>query len=110
MSEPVSSSVSVEELAEEFLERQRQGQRPTVAEYLERYPHLAEEIQAFFPTLGLIEAFKPRSPRSGSLHPASVEKRFMGPSSRAPTNTDTNNRFAYGPWGCSRLRATSARG
>src|SRR5262252_5584284 len=61
MSEPVSSSLSVEALAEEFLERQRQGQRPTVAEYVERYPHLADEIQAFFPTLGLIEAFKPRS-------------------------------------------------
>jgi hypothetical protein len=61
MSEPVSSSLSVEELAEEFLERQRQGQRPTVAEYLERYLHLADEIRAFFPTLGLIEQFKPRS-------------------------------------------------
>jgi hypothetical protein len=61
MSEPVSSSLSVEELAEEFLERQRQGQRPTVDDYAERYPHLADEIRAFFPTLGLIEEFKPRS-------------------------------------------------
>jgi serine/threonine protein kinase len=61
MSEPVSSSLSVEALAEEFLERRRQGQRPTVAEYLQRYPHLADEIRAFFPALGLIEEFKPRS-------------------------------------------------
>ena len=61
MSEPVSSSLSVEALAEEFLERRRQGQRPTLAEYVERYPHLADEIRAFFPALGLIEEFKPRS-------------------------------------------------
>jgi WD40 repeat protein/serine/threonine protein kinase len=61
MSEPVSSSLSVEALAEEFLERQRQGQRPTVAEYVERHPHLAGEIRTFFPALGLIEQLKLRS-------------------------------------------------
>jgi WD40 repeat protein/serine/threonine protein kinase len=61
MSEPPSASLAVEALAEEFLERQRQGERPTVAEYLERYPHLAEEIRAFFPALELLEQFKPRS-------------------------------------------------
>jgi WD40 repeat protein/serine/threonine protein kinase len=61
MSEPVSSSLSIEVLVEEFLERRRQGQRPTVAEYLQHYPHLADEIRAFFPALGLLEEFKPRS-------------------------------------------------
>jgi WD40 repeat protein/serine/threonine protein kinase len=80
MSEPVSSSLSVEALAEEFLERQRQGQRPTVAEYLERYPHLADEIQAFFPTLGLIEEFKPRSgDQTGSEAAAAVPEEPSAP-------------------------------
>src|SRR5579871_6546592 len=72
MSEPVSSSLSVEDLAEEFLERQRQGQRPTVAEYVERYPHLAEEIRAFFPALGLIEQLKPRSGDQTGSEPAAA--------------------------------------
>src|SRR5262249_19157109 len=52
---------SVEALAEEYLARRHQGQRPTLAEYLERYPHLADEIRACFPALELIEEFKPRS-------------------------------------------------
>src|SRR6516164_5960802 len=80
MSEPVSSSLSVEELAEEFLERQRQGQRPTVAEYLERYPHLANEIRAFFPALGLIEQLKPRSgEQTGSEAGAAIPEEPSAP-------------------------------
>ena len=36
------------ELAEEFLERRRRGERPEVSEYIERYPELAEEIRELF--------------------------------------------------------------
>jgi eukaryotic-like serine/threonine-protein kinase len=61
MTDATAGSISVEALAEEFLERKRQGERPTVAEYLARYPHLAEEIREFFPVLGLVEDFKPGS-------------------------------------------------
>ncbi len=50
---------SVEELAEEFLERRRRGERPTLDEYAARYPDLAGEIREFFPVLGLVEDFKP---------------------------------------------------
>jgi serine/threonine protein kinase len=51
--------MSVESLAEEFLERKRRGEVPKVAEYLARYPALADEILEFFPVLGLVEDFKP---------------------------------------------------
>src|SRR4051794_35397999 len=61
MTDATAGSISVEALAEEFLERKRQGQRPRVAEYLARYPHLAEEIREFFPVMGLVEDFKPGS-------------------------------------------------
>ena len=61
MTDAAAGSISVEALAEEFLERKRQGQRPTVAEYLARYPHLADEIRDVFPVLGLVEDFKPGS-------------------------------------------------
>ena len=51
----------VELLAEEFLDRKRRGERPTLGEYLERHPELAEEIRDVFPVLGLVEDFKPGS-------------------------------------------------
>jgi serine/threonine protein kinase/WD40 repeat protein len=50
---------SIEDLAEGFLERRRRGERPSMREYVERYPDLAGEIREFFPVLGLVEDFKP---------------------------------------------------
>jgi serine/threonine protein kinase/Tfp pilus assembly protein PilF len=41
----------VEILAEDFLARERRGDRPSVAEYLARYPDLAVEIEELFPVL-----------------------------------------------------------
>src|SRR5262249_58976375 len=38
----------VELLAEEFLERKRRGEQPTLREYLERHPELADEIRDLF--------------------------------------------------------------
>src|SRR5262245_11398714 len=51
----------VERLAEEFLERRRRGERPAIAEYLQRYPEWAARIQEVFPALELMEHLKPRS-------------------------------------------------
>src|SRR6478609_1833061 len=45
----------VEALAEEFLDRKRRGETPTVQEYVERYPDLAEEIRDLFPALLMME-------------------------------------------------------
>ncbi len=61
--EAASSAVvqPVEVLAEEFLRRYRQGEQPTLAEYLERYPELAEQIRAVFPALIAVEQLKPAS-------------------------------------------------
>ncbi len=73
MTDAVAGSFTVEALAEEFLERKRKGERPTVAEYLDRYPHLAEEIREVFPVLGLVEDFKPGSgDATGSLAGAQI--------------------------------------
>jgi len=41
----------VEVLAEEFLERDRRGERPSLSEYVARYPALADEIHELFPLL-----------------------------------------------------------
>src|SRR3954447_14844087 len=41
----------VEELADEFLRRQRDGERPTLDEYCRRHPGLADDIRDLFPVL-----------------------------------------------------------
>ncbi len=50
----------VEVLAEEFLERRRHGETPTLEEYIERYPHLADEIRELFPALIVMDDVDPR--------------------------------------------------
>ena len=45
----------VELLAEEFLDRKRRGEHPTLDEYLERHPELADEIRDLFPALLMME-------------------------------------------------------
>ena len=45
----------VERLAEEFVERLRRGERPTIEEYVIAYPSLAEGIRGLFSTLLLVE-------------------------------------------------------
>jgi WD40 repeat protein/serine/threonine protein kinase len=56
----------VEALAEEFLRRHRRGECPSLAEYLERYPDLAEQIRAVFPALIAVEQLKPLSADAGA--------------------------------------------
>ena len=41
----------VEALAEEFLDRQRRGERPSLGEYLRLHPELADDIRDLFPVL-----------------------------------------------------------
>ncbi|HKI37161.1 MAG TPA: protein kinase [Gemmataceae bacterium] len=45
----------VDRLAEEFAERLRRGERPSLAEYLGKYPQHADEIRELFPTLAARE-------------------------------------------------------
>ncbi len=50
-----SRSAIVLELAEEFLDRYRQGQRPALKEYIDRHPELADEIREVFPAMAMME-------------------------------------------------------
>jgi Protein tyrosine and serine/threonine kinase len=45
----------VVELAEEFLDRYRDGDRPPLTEYTDRYPQYADEIRKVFPALAMLE-------------------------------------------------------
>jgi serine/threonine protein kinase/WD40 repeat protein len=44
-----------DEIAESFVERYRRGERPSLEEYIDRYPELSQRIRALFPALALVE-------------------------------------------------------
>ena len=56
---------TVEQLAEEFVERYRRGERPSLSEYAARYPEHAEEIRKLFPALVVMEQIAPESEAAG---------------------------------------------
>ena len=43
------------DLAEEFLDRYRRGERPGLKEYLDRHPELSHEIREVFPAMAMME-------------------------------------------------------
>jgi serine/threonine protein kinase/WD40 repeat protein len=57
MLDALSGSDLLNDLAHEFTERYRHGERPPLDEYIARYPELADEIRELFPTLVMMEQF-----------------------------------------------------
>src|SRR5262245_32101396 len=58
-----------DELAEEFAARFRRGERPSLQEYIDRCPELAEEIRELFPALVEVERVdedRPPTPASAT--------------------------------------------
>ena len=55
MSRSADQREPIEALAEEFLERKRRGEQPTLEEYVARHPELADEIRDIFPALMMME-------------------------------------------------------
>ena len=45
----------LDQLAEEFADRFRRGERPALEEYTDRYPELADEIRELFPAMVKVE-------------------------------------------------------
>lgn len=58
MAVPETDRPDVDELAAEFVERQRAGESPTIDEYALRFPELADEIRELFPTIMKLEGLK----------------------------------------------------
>src|SRR5579871_4446070 len=54
-----SRDALLERLAEEFVERQRRGERPALSEFISRHPDLESEVRDLFPALVQIEKLKP---------------------------------------------------
>ena len=57
----------LDRLAEEFAARSRRGERPTVEEYTDRYPELAENIRELFPVLVKVERADRDQPRADQV-------------------------------------------
>lgn len=62
MGTPPSERNPVERLAEEFIERRRRGEEPSVEEYAARHPEWADEIRELFPALVLMESAREEAP------------------------------------------------
>jgi len=56
----------LEVLAEEFVDRRRRGECPSISEYVARYPELADDIRDLFPTIAAVERLKVHKEQSGS--------------------------------------------
>ena len=60
-----------DELAEEFAQRFRRGERPSVEGYADRLPELAEAIREMFPALVAVEQVE-RDARDNAMQPPSA--------------------------------------
>lgn len=58
---PSETGLNLDEIAEEFVQRIRQGEHPSIAEYLSAYPNYIEQIEELFPTLAALEKYDPFS-------------------------------------------------
>lgn len=61
MTDPEASRDLLDEVAEEFAARYRRGERPSLTEYIGRYPELADDFRDLFPTLVALEDYRPLS-------------------------------------------------
>jgi eukaryotic-like serine/threonine-protein kinase len=48
----------IDRLAEEFVRRFRDGERPSVREYCDKYPHIADDLREMLPALAEVEQVK----------------------------------------------------
>ena len=48
----------LEQLADEFVARLRDGERPSISQYVRQYPQYADEIEELFPTVAAMEQYR----------------------------------------------------
>jgi tetratricopeptide (TPR) repeat protein len=76
MSRTLHGDLSLDELAEEFARRLRDGERPSVEEYAARYPLWAADIREMFPAVQVMEQLKPRREDRSPASPPAAQHRF----------------------------------
>src|SRR5262249_46692362 len=74
MTDSSSDPHPLEGVAEEFLDRFRKGDRPSLTEYTSKFPELADEIRELFPALVMMEDIRPKQgDATGAQTPPSAE-------------------------------------
>ena len=98
------------ELAEEFLERYRDGQRPALKEYTDRYPELAGEIREVFPAMAMMEhiALADESLAGDATGDGPRRRRRPGRSSSATSGSSARSAAAAWAWSTRPSRSRSA--
>ena len=103
MSEASSGFDPVDDLVEAFLERYRRGERPSLTEYTDKHPELAERIRALFPALLVMEELGSRGGQAtGSLRTGPA-RATRCPSAWATTSCSAAS--APAAWGSSTRRS-----
>jgi len=69
--QPKGVCQEVDDLAEEFARRWRDGEGPSIEDYAARFPQWAADIRELFPTVLMMEELKPRGEDHPPLSPAS---------------------------------------
>jgi len=76
--EEVSLESLVAEVADDFLERQRRGERPDVEDYAARYPHAAEVLRKVLASLQLVVLSADGGPVPGNAAEGEPVARTLG--------------------------------
>ena len=63
-------------LMDEFLERIQAGEKPTIPEYCDAHPDLAEEIEELFPALVAMEDLQEEDPEAGGQDTPQIDERL----------------------------------
>ena len=96
----------VEALADDFLRRQRGGERPTLEDYCRRHPELADEIREVFPVLIRMEDLRSDGPDDSTGGVPSTPRR--GWSGWATTASSARSAAAAWAWSTRPSRSRSA--
>lgn len=77
MTEFSSDREILEALAEEFVQRTRNGESPLFDEYAAKHPELADDIKELFPALLVMEDYKPSASGSTAVPPDQVRAKEL---------------------------------
>ncbi len=74
-----NSKTSIDTLADEFANKCRGGNCPSITRYAERYPQLADEINEVFPAIAMIEQYRrtEETERADSQRLLKIERRLL---------------------------------
>ncbi|MCG8409044.1 MAG: serine/threonine-protein kinase [Phycisphaerales bacterium] len=78
MNEPSDHRDPLELLAADFIERFRCGERPSIDEYAQNHPDLAEQIRDLFPTVATLENLKGAGTSSSDLIRGTLQLERIG--------------------------------